>query len=161
ELVAEAGDGREAIELFRHHRPDVVLMDLQMPVMNGTDAIRSIRAEDPAARIIVLTTFDGDAHARRAFRAGASGYLLKNMLRKELLETIRTVYGGHKRIPPSIAAALAEHVADDMLTARELEVLVHVAAGQGNKAIGSHLAISEDTVKAHMRSVLSKLGAND
>ena len=160
-LVAEAGDGREAIEQFRLHRPDVVLMDLQMPVMNGTDAIRAIRAESPHARIIVLTTFSGDVLATRAFRAGASGYLLKNMLRKDLLETIRSVHAGHKRIPPGIAAALAEHVADDMLTARELEVLVEVAAGHANKTIAAHLAVSEDTVKAHMRGVLSKLGAND
>ncbi len=160
-LVGEAGDGREAIEQFQLHRPDVVLMDLQMPVMNGTDAIRAIRAESPQARIIVLTTFSGDVQARRAFRAGASGYLLKNMLRKELLEAIRSVHAGHKRIPPRIAAVLAEHVADDMLTSRELEVLVEAAAGHANKTIGAHLAISEDTVKSHMRSVLAKLGAND
>lgn len=160
-LVGEAGDGREAIEQFRRHRPDVVLMDLQMPVLNGTDAIRAIREESAQARIIVLTTFSGDVLAMRAFRAGASGYLLKNMLRKELLDTIRSVHAGHKRIPPSIAAALAEHVADDMLTARELEILVEVAAGHANKIIAVHLGITEDTVKSHMRGVLSKLGAND
>jgi DNA-binding NarL/FixJ family response regulator len=160
-LVGEAGDGREAVEQFRLHRPDIVLMDLQMPIMNGTDAIRAIRSESPQARIIVLTTFSGDVLATRAFRAGASGYLLKNMLRKELLDTIRSVHAGQKRIPPSIAVALAEHVADDMLTARELEILVEVAAGHANKTIALHLAITEDTVKSHMRSVLSKLGASD
>ena len=160
-LVGEAGDGREAVEQFRLHRPDIVLMDLQMPIMNGTDAIRAIRAESPHARIIVLTTFSGDVLATRAFRAGASGYLLKNMLRKELLDTIRSVHAGHKRIPPSIAMALAEHVAGDTLTARELEILVEVAAGHANKIIALHLTITEDTVKSHMRSVLSKLGAND
>jgi len=160
-LVAQAGDGREGVEQFRRHRPDVVLMDLQMPNMNGTDAIRAIRADSPQARIIVLTISGGDVHALRAFRAGASGYLLKNAIRKELLDTIRAVHAGQKRIPPGIAAALAEHVADDMLTARELEVLVHVAGGNANKIIAAHLTISEDTVKAHMKSVLSKLGAND
>jgi two-component system, NarL family, response regulator len=160
-LVAEAGDGSEGVEQFRRHRPDVVLMDLQMPNMNGTDAIRAIRAESPQARIIVLTISGGDVHALRAIRAGASGYLLKNAIRKELLDTIRAVHAGQKRIPPGVAAALAEHVGDDMLTARELEVLVHVAGGLANKNIAAQLSISEDTVKAHMRSVLSKLGAND
>ncbi len=160
-LVAEAGDGREGVEQFRRHRPDIVLMDLQMPNMNGTDAIRAIRAESPQARIIVLTISGGDAHALRAFRAGATGYLLKNAFRKELLDTIRAVHAGQKRIPPSIGAALAEHMADDMLTARELEVLVQVAGGHANKIIADHLAITEGTVKGHMKSVLSKLGAND
>jgi DNA-binding NarL/FixJ family response regulator len=160
-LVGEASDGLEGVEQFRRHRPDVVLMDLQMPNMNGTEAIRAIRAESPQTRIIVLTISGGDVHALRAFRAGASGYLLKTAIRKELLDTIRAVHAGQKRIPPGIAAALAEHVADDMLTTRELEVLVHVAGGNANKIIAAHLAISEDTVKAHMKSVLSKLGAND
>ena len=160
-LVAQAGDGREGVEQFRRHRPDVVLMDLQMPNMNGTEAIRAIRADSPQARIIVLTISGGDVHALRAFRAGASGYLLKNAIRKELVDTIRAVHAGQKRIPPGIASALAEHVADDMLTTRELEVLVHVAGGNANKIIAAQLAISEDTVKAHMKSVLSKLGAND
>jgi len=160
-LVGEAGDGHEGVEQFRRHRPDIVLMDLQMPNMNGTDAIRAIRAESPRARIIVLTISGGDVHALRAFRAGASGYLLKNAIRKELLDTIRAVHAGQKRIPPGIASALAEHVADDMLTTRELEVLVHVAGGNANKIIAAQLAISEDTVKAHMKNVLSKLGAND
>ena len=160
-LVAEAGTGREAVEQFRAHRPDITLMDLQMPVMGGSDAILAIRQEFPNARIIVLTTYGGDAQADRAFKAGAYGYLLKSMLRKELVETIRTVHGGKKRIPPEIAMELAEHHADDALTEREVEVLRHVASGKANKIIADDLEISEETVKAHMRKILSKLGAND
>jgi DNA-binding NarL/FixJ family response regulator len=160
-LVAEASNGREAIEKFRAHRPDVTLMDLQMPLMNGTDAILAIRKEFPDARVIVLTTYSGDVQAVRALKAGASGYLLKNTLRKDLADTIRSVHGGQKRIPPEIAIGMAEHRADDALTEREIEVLRQVAAGNANKIVADHLAISEDTVKAHMRSILSKLGAND
>jgi DNA-binding NarL/FixJ family response regulator len=160
-LVAEASNGREAIEKFRTHRPDVTLMDLQMPLMNGTDAILAIRKEFPDARIIVLTTYSGDVQAVRALKAGASGYLLKNTLRKDLAETIRIVHGGQKKIPPEIAIGMAEHSADDALTDREIEVLRQVAAGNANKIVADNLAISEDTVKAHMRSILSKLGAND
>ncbi len=160
-VVAEAGNGREAVEQFRVHRPDVTLMDLQMPGMNGTDAILAIRKEFHEARIIVLTTYGGDAQAVRALKAGASGYLLKNMVRKELAETIRSVHAGKKRIPPEIAVEMAEHHADDALTEREIEVLREVAAGNSNKAAALHLAVSEETVKAHMRSILSKLGAND
>jgi DNA-binding NarL/FixJ family response regulator len=160
-LVAEAANGREAIEQFRTHRPDVTLMDLQMPVMNGGEAILAIRKEFPDARIIVLTTYSGDVQADRAFKAGAYGYLLKNMLRKELVETIRTVHGGRKRIPPEIAIEMAEHHADDALTEREIDVLREVASGNANKIIADHLEISEETVKAHMRKILSKLGAND
>ncbi len=160
-LVAEASNGREAIEHFRTHRPDVTLMDLQMPLMNGTDAILAIRKEFPDARIIVLTTYSGDAQIVGAFKAGASGYLLKNMLRKELVETIRSVHGGRKRIPPEIAAEMVEHYKDDALTEREIEVLRLVAAGNANKMVADRLTISEETVKAHMRSILSKLGAND
>jgi DNA-binding NarL/FixJ family response regulator len=160
-LVAEAGNGREAIEQFRTHRPDVTLMDLQMPVMGGGEAILAIRKEFPDARIIVLTTYSGDVQADRAFKAGAYGYLLKNMLRKELVETIRTVHGGRKRIPPEIAVEMAEHHADDALTEREIDVLRQVASGNANKIIADHLEISEETVKAHMRKILSKLGAND
>jgi len=160
-LVAEAGNGREAIEKFRTYRPDVTLMDLQMPLMNGTDAILAIRKEFPDARIIVLTTYSGDVQAVRALKAGASGYLLKNTLRKDLAETIRFVHGGQKKIPPEIAIGMAEHSADDALTDREIEVLREVAAGNANKIVADNLAISEDTVKAHMRSILSKLGAND
>jgi two-component system, NarL family, response regulator len=160
-LVAEAADGREAIEQFRVHRPDVTLMDLQMPTLGGIDAILAIREIAPDARIIVLTTYSGDAQAARAFSAGASGYLLKSMLRKELLDTIRSVHAGRKRIPPEIAVNIAEHHADDRLTDREIEVLRHVASGNANKMVADHLSISEETVKAHMRSILSKLGAND
>jgi two-component system, NarL family, response regulator len=160
-LVAEAGNGREAIEQFRTHRPDITLMDLQMPLMGGGEAILAIRKEFPDARIIVLTTYSGDVQADRAFRAGAYGYLLKNMLRKELVETIRTVHGGRKRIPPEIAVEMAEHHADDALTEREIDVLRQVASGNANKIIADHLEISEETVKAHMRRILSKLGAND
>jgi DNA-binding NarL/FixJ family response regulator len=160
-LVAEAGNGREAIEQYRAHRPDVTLMDLQMPVVNGTEAILAIRKEFPDARIIVLTTYAGDVQAVRALHAGASGYLLKNMVRKELIETIRTVHAGKKRIPPEIAVEMAEHHSDDALTAREIEVLREVAAGNANKLVAAHLTISEETVKAHMKSILSKLGAND
>ena len=161
ELVAEANNGREAVDQFRTHRPDVTLMDLQMPHMNGIEAIRAIRKEFPDARIIVLTTYSGDAQAVRAFEAGAFGYLLKSMLRKELIETIRSVYAGKKRIPPEVAVEMAEHHTDDSLTEREIEVLLHVAGGRANKMIAGDLKISEETVKAHMKNILSKLGAND
>lgn len=160
-LVAEASNGREAIEQFHAHHPDVTLMDLQMPIKNGTDAIFAIRQDFPDARIIVLTTYSGDAQAVRAFKAGASGYLLKNMLRKELTETIRSVYGGQRKIPPEIAVEIAEHYMDDALSAREIEVLRQVAAGNANKIVADHLFISEETAKAHMRSILSKLNARD
>ena len=160
-IVAEASNGREAVEQFRTHRPDITLMDLQMPLMNGTEAIVAIRKEFPDARIIVLTTYSGDALADRALKAGASGYLLKSMLRKELAETIRVVHSGKRRIPSEIAIEMAEHHADEELTEREIEVLRQVAAGNANKIVADHLAISEETVKAHMRNILSKLGAND
>ncbi len=160
-LVAEASNGREAVEQFRTHHPDVTLMDVQMPEVNGIDAIVKIREEFPDARIIVLTTYTGDAQAARAFKAGAYGYLLKNMVRKELIDTIRTVHAGKKRIPPEIAIEMAQHHSDDALTLREIEVLREVAAGNANKMVAQRLNISEETVKAHMRSILSKLGAND
>jgi len=160
-LVAEASNGREAVEQFRTHHPDVTLMDVQMPEVNGIDAIVKIREEFPDARIIVLTTYTGDAQAARAFKAGAYGYLLKNMVRKELIDTIRTVHAGKKRIPPEIAIDMAQHHSDDALTLREIEVLREVAAGNANKMVAQLLNISEETVKAHMRSILSKLGAND
>ena len=160
-LIAEAADGREAVEKFRAHRPDVTLMDVQMPEVNGIDAIVKIREEFPDARIIVLTTYTGDAQAARAFKAGASGYLLKSMVRKELIDTIRTVHAGKKRIPPEIAIEMAEHHTDDALTLRELEVLREVAAGNANKVVAQILNVSEETIKAHMKSILSKLGAND
>ena len=160
-LVAEASNGRQAVEQFRTHHPDVTLMDVQMPEVNGIDAIVKIREEFPDARIIVLTTYTGDAQAARAFKAGAFGYLLKNMVRKELIDTIRTVHSGKKRIPPEIAVEMAQHHTDDALTGREIEVLREVAAGNANKMVAQRLNISEETVKAHMRSILSKLGAND
>ena len=160
-LVGEATSGQEAIESFRRQRPDVTLMDLRMPDMNGIEAITAIRAEFPTARIIVLTTYAGDALAVEALRAGASGYLLKSLLRKELLETIRAVHAGKRRIPPEVAAEIAQHAADDALTAREIEVLRRVAAGKSNKVIAAELDISENTVKAHMQSILPKLDASD
>ena len=161
ELVAEAVNGREAIEIFRQHQPDVTLMDLQMPDMNGIEAIIAIRSEFPNARFVVLTTYQGDVQAVRALKAGASGYLLKSMLRKDLLDTIRVVHAGRRRIPPEIAAELADHIAEDTLTDREIEVLRRVANGNSNKIIGSQLNVSEATIKGHLKSILAKLGAND
>ncbi|HXQ33365.1 MAG TPA: response regulator transcription factor [Anaerolineales bacterium] len=161
ELVAQANNGLEALEQFRKHRPDITLMDLQMPGMNGIEAIQAIRREFPEARIIVLTTYSGDAQAARAFQAGAFGYLLKSSLRKELVETIRTVNSGKKRLSPEISAEMAEHHGDDVLTEREIEVLQQIAAGNGNKIIAVHLEISQETVKAHIKNILAKLGAND
>ena len=160
-LIGQASNGREAIESFRQHRPDVTLMDLRMPDMSGIEAITAIRAEFPNARIIVLTTYAGDVQAAGALKAGASGYLLKNLVRKELLETIRVVHAGKRRVPPEIATEIAEHVADDALTEREIEVLRRVAAGKSNKVIAVELDISEGTVKTHMKSILPKLDASD
>ena len=160
-LVGEAANGQEAIAAFREHRPDVTLMDLRMPDMSGIEAISAIRAEFPDARIIVLTMYKGDVHALGALKAGASAYLLKSMLRKDLLETIRTVHAGKRRIPPEIASEIAEHATDDALTEREIEVLQQVGAGHSNKQIAQQLTISEGTVKAHMKSILPKLGARD
>ena len=161
EVAGEAANGREALQQFRRLRPDVTLMDVQMPEVSGIDAIHAIRQDAPEARIIVLTTYEGDVLASRAIKAGAVGYLLKGMLRKDLLETIRAVHAGKRRIPPEIAMALAQHHADDGLTPREVEVLNRVAAGQANKAVADALAISEETVKTHMKSIMAKLGAND
>src|SRR5262245_14956549 len=160
-LVGQANGGRDAVESFRRLLPDVTLMDLRMPDMNGIDAIVAIRAEFPNARIIVLTTYAGDAHAAAALKAGAAGYLLKNLVRKELIETIRIVHAGKRRIPPEIATEIAEHVADDVLTEREVEVLCAVAEGKSNKAIAAELDITEETVKTHMKSILPKLNAQD
>jgi DNA-binding NarL/FixJ family response regulator len=160
-LVAQASNGREAVESFRRLRPDVTLMDLRMPDMSGIEAITAIRAEFPDARIIVLTTYAGDAQAAAALKAGAVGYLLKSLVRKELLETIRAVHSGKRRVPPEIATEIAEHVADDALTGREVEVLRRVAAGKSNKLIAVELDISEGTVKTHMKSILPKLDASD
>lgn len=160
-VVGEASNGREAIEVFRIKRPDVTLMDLQMPDVNGISAIAAIRQENPQARIIVLTTYEGDVLARRALKAGATGYILKDMIRTELLEAVRAVHLGRKYIPPKIAAELVEHYAEDDLSDREIEVLREVARGTSNKIIASHLAISEATVKAHIKNILLKLGASD
>ena len=160
-LVAEASNGCEAIHQFREHRPDVTLMDLQMPEMNGLDAIIAIRNEFCEARIIVLTTYKGDVQVVRALKAGARAYLLKGLLRKELLETIRAVHAGEKRISPEIASQLAEHAVDDTLTLREIDVLRLLAGGNANKLIAAQLSITEDTVKGHVKNILSKLGAND
>src|ERR1700724_2964527 len=146
-LIAEASNGREAIEQFRRHRPDVTLMDLQMPEMNGVDAMIAICAEFPAARIIILTTYKGDVQVLRALKAGARAYLLKSLLRKELLETIRAVHAGQKRIPPEVAAELADHAIDDALTSREIDVLRLIAGGNANKIIPDRLSITEETVK--------------
>ena len=160
-VVGEAANGREAIDSFRRHRPDVTLMDLQMPQMKGLEAIMAIRREFADARILVLTTYSGDVQALRAIKAGAAGYLLKNMLRKELPDAIRSVRAGRQRIPGEIAVAMAEHCNDDPLTEREVEVLRCVAAGNANKQVAAQLSIAEETVKAHVSRILSKLGAND
>jgi DNA-binding NarL/FixJ family response regulator len=160
-VVGEAASGYEAIENFRRLRPDVTLMDLRMPEMSGIQAIATIRNEFPNARIIVLTTYAGDAQAAAALKAGAAGYLLKNLVRKDLIETIRAVHAGKRRVPVEIATQIAEHVADDALTQREIEVLRRVAAGKSNKLIAAELDISEGTVKTHMKSILPKLDASD
>jgi DNA-binding NarL/FixJ family response regulator len=160
-LVAEASNGKEAIEKFRLHRPDVTLMDLQMPALSGIEAITEIQREFPDARIVVLTTYTGDAQVVRALRAGARGYILKGHVHRDLLETIRAVHAGKKRIPPEIAAELAEHAADDELTAREIEVLQLIGAGKANKQIADELSIGETTVKSHVTNILSKLSASD
>ena len=161
ELVGEATNGVEAIEVFRRCRPDVTLMDLQMPKMNGIDATVAIREEFPCARIVVLTTYSGDIQASRALKAGAVGYLLKAMLRTELIDTIRSVHAGRRRVPPEIASQIAEHISADELSLREIQVLRNVASGCSNKIVADELQISEDTVKGHMKSILSKLRAND
>ena len=160
-LVAEASNGREAIDQFRKYHPDITLLDLQMPEINGIDAILAMRSDYPDARIIVLTTYTGDAQVLRSLKAGAQAYLLKSALRRELLETIRAVHAGHRRIPPEVATQLAEHAADEQLTSREIEVLRLIAAGNANKLVASELSITEETVKGHVKNILSKLGAND
>ena len=160
-LVAEARDGRDALQLFSEHQPDVTLMDLRLPDMNGIDTMIAIRAEFREARIIILTTFEGDAEIQRALAAGARGYLLKSMPPRELLDGIRQVHAGKKRIPPEIAARLAEHLSDEALTAREVEVLQQVAGGNRNRDIAERLFISEETVKVHVKHIMDKLGASD
>jgi DNA-binding NarL/FixJ family response regulator len=160
-LVAEASNGREAVEQYRMHRPDITLMDLQMPEMNGLDAMIAIRTEFPEARIIMLTTYTGDVQVLRAMKVGARGYLLKTLLDKELLETIRAVHGGKKMLSAEASYELAEHATSDALTPAEIDVLRLIAAGHANKQIAARLSITEDTVKGRVKSILSKLGAND
>jgi len=160
-LVAEASNGREGVQQFRAHRPDVTLMDLQMPEMNGLDAITAIRGEFPDAKIIVLTTYKGDVQILRALRAGAQGYLLKNTFHKELIETIRAVHAGKKVLSAEASFEIAEHATDDALTPAEINVLRLIAAGNANKQIADQLSITEETVKGRVKNILSKLGAND
>jgi DNA-binding NarL/FixJ family response regulator len=161
ELIAEASNGREAIQLFRKLRPNVVLMDLRLPDIGGIEAVIAIREEFPDARIIMLTTFEGDVEVQRALQAGARGYLLKSMPPKDLVDAIRQVHAGKKRIPPEIAAQLAQHLGDEFLSGREIEVLQQVARGNRNREIAEHLFISEETVKVHIKHIMEKLGASD
>jgi DNA-binding NarL/FixJ family response regulator len=160
-LVAEAANGKDGIDLFKVHRPDVTIMDIRLPDMNGVAAITAIRQHSPNARVIVLTTYLGDVLADRALKAGAYAFLLKATLRTDLLDTIRAVNRGQKRVPAEVASEMAEHSGADFLTPREIEVLELVAAGNSNKIVADRLEISEDTVKSHIRSILDKLGAND
>jgi DNA-binding NarL/FixJ family response regulator len=160
-LVAQAANAQEAVEKFRKHLPDVTLMDLRLPDKSGIDAMKAIRTEFPEARVIMLTTFEGDVEIQRALEAGARGYLLKNMPPKELVEVIRQVYAGKKRIPPQLAAQLAEHLTDEELTAREIEVLSQIAGGNRNRDIAEKLFITEETVKVHIKHIMEKLGASD
>lgn len=161
ELVAQASSGADGVELFRKHKPDITLMDLQMPGLHGIDAITAIREQAPDAAIIVLTTYSGDVQVRRALKAGAQAYLLKNLLHKELLDTIRSVHAGHRTVSPDVAAALADHSMDELLTDREMEVLQLIASGHANKEIAARLSISEEAVKSRVKNVLAKLRAND
>ena len=160
-LVAEAANGREAIQRFKEHRPDVTLMDLSLPDMSGLDAMIAIRSEFPEARIVMLTTFEGDVGIQRALEAGARGYMLKSMPPQDLVDVIRQVHTGKKRIPPEIASQLAEHFSDEALTSREVQVLQQVAEGNRNRDIAEHLFITEETVKVHIRHIMEKLGASD
>ena len=160
-LVGDASNGREAVQQFRMHHPDVTLLDLQMPEMNGLDALIAIRNEFPGARVVVLTTYAGDVQILRALKAGAQAYLLKNALHKELLDTIRAVHAGKKTLSPEVSYQIAEHATDDTLTPAEISVLRLIAAGNSNKQIGDRLAITEETVKSRVKCILSKLGAND
>lgn len=160
-LVAEASNGREAIQGFREHRPDITLMDLRLPDISGIDAMVAIRTEFPDARIIMLTTFEGDVEIRRALQAGAVGYMLKTMPRRQLVEMIRKVHAGKKHIPPEIAAHLAEHMGDESLSKREVDVLQKIAGGNRNGDIAALLFISEETVKGHVKHIMEKLGASD
>ncbi|HXO60798.1 MAG TPA: response regulator transcription factor [Candidatus Acidoferrales bacterium] len=161
QVIAQAANGQDAIQHFKKHQPDVTLMDLRLPDMSGIDAMVAIRAEFPEARIILLTTFEGDMEIKRALEAGARGYLLKSMPPKELVEAIRQVHAGKKRIPPQLAAQLAEHMSDEALTTREIEVLAQIAGGNRNRDIAEQLFISEETVKVHIKHIMEKLGASD
>jgi DNA-binding NarL/FixJ family response regulator len=161
QLVGEASTGKEAVQLHRELNPDVTLMDLQMPDMSGLDAIIAIRSEDPTARIIVLTTYSGDALAQRALKAGAQAYVLKSLVRTEILNTIRVVHEGERRVQADVAAEIAKHTADAVLTTREIEVLRLVASGHANKEISARLFINEETTKTHLKNILAKLGAKD
>ena len=161
QLVAQAANATEAIREFRHHRPDITLMDLRLPGTDGVDTLIAIRGEFPHARIIMLTTSDGDAEIQRALRAGAAAYLLKSMPKDELLSVVRSVHKGERHIPPEVAARLAEHLGEDDLTSRELEVLELIRDGYRNKQIADHLAIAETTVNFHIKNLVEKLGAND
>jgi DNA-binding NarL/FixJ family response regulator len=160
-LVSQASGGNEAIQQYRDLQPDITLMDLRLPDLSGIDALIAIRTEFPEARVIMLTTFEGDVEIQRALEAGARGYLLKNMPPSELLQVIRQVHSGKKRVPPEVAAQLAEHLSDEGLTAREVQVLEHVADGNRNRDIGERLFISEETVKVHVKHIMDKLGAKD
>jgi DNA-binding NarL/FixJ family response regulator len=160
-VIADAASAKDAIEQFRKHKPDVTLMDLRLPDKSGIDTMISIRTEFPEARIIMLTTFEGDVEIQRALEAGARAYLLKNMPPKELVEVIRQVHAGKKRIPPQLAAELAEHMSDQALTSREIEVLKQIAEGNRNRDIGEKLFITEETVKVHIKNIMGKLGASD
>jgi DNA-binding NarL/FixJ family response regulator len=161
QLVGEASTGKEAVQLHRELNPDVTLMDLQMPEMSGLDAIIAIRSEDPTARIIVLTTYSGDALAQRALKAGAQAYVLKSLVRTEILNTIRAVYEGERLVQADVAAEIAKHTADVALTTREIEVLRLIASGHANKEISARLFINEETTKTHIKNILAKLGAKD
>ena len=161
QLISQASSGSEAIQQYREHRPDVTLMDLRLPDLSGIDAMIAIRTEFPEARVVMLTTFEGDVEIQRALQAGARGYLLKNMPPSEILDVIRHVHAGKKRVPPEVAAQIAEHMSDEDLTAREVEVLRQIAGGNRNKDIAEILFISEETVKVHIKHIMDKLGAKD
>ncbi len=161
QLISQAASGSEAIQQYRKHQPDVTLMDLRLPDLSGIDAMIAIRTEFPEARVVVLTTFEGDVEIQRALQAGARGYLLKNMPPSEILDVIRHVHAGKKRVPPEVAAQIAEHMSDEVLTAREVEVLRKIGGGNRNKDIADLLFISEETVKVHIKHIMDKLGAKD
>ena len=160
-LVAQAASGTEAIQMYREHKPDVTLMDLRLPDISGIDSLIAIRMEFADARVVMLTTFEGDVEIQRALEAGARGYMLKNMPPKDLVDVIRQVHAGKKRVPPEVAAHLVEHLSDEALTTREIDVLRHVAGGNRNRDIAERLFISEETVKVHIKHIMEKLGASD